>query len=253
MNPEQKERLRTLTVAFVVSAVCSVAVSVTAVSLRDRQRANVEQAKQERILAAVGRLPADGDIAAVFAEVQVRFVELDSGDFVDSLSEGERDLSPQEDLAQIRRRENSRQIYLLFAETGELEAVVLPVRGYGLWSTLRGYLALEGDLQHIRGLEFYEHKETAGLGGEVDNPSWKALWRGKKIYGRDGDIAIEVIKGSVVAGSPDAPWRVDGLAGATLTSRGVTQMLHFWLGDLGYGPLLRNLRKMYTDDSRTEG
>lgn len=252
MNPRRKEQLRTLGVAFAVSAVCSVAVSLTAVSLRDRQVANVESAKQRQILAAAGRLPADGDIAAAFASSQTRIVLLDSGEFVAAIAEGEpaptpaegeRALTPAEDLAQIRRRENSQEIYLFYSDAAQrqLDTVVLPVRGYGLWSTLYGYLALESDLRSIRGLEFYEHKETAGLGGEVDNPAWKALWRGKAIYDREGRIAVEVVKGKVAADSSRAGWQVDGLAGATLTSVGVTKLLQFWLGELGYGPLLENL------------
>ena len=111
----------------------------------------------------------------------------------------------------------------------------------GLWSTLYGYVALEGDAQTILGLTFYQHGETAGLGGEVDNPRWKALWPGRKAFDEDWEPKIAVIKGS--AGPPEeAPYQVDGLSGATLTCNGVTNALHFWLGEPGFGPFLARYR-----------
>ncbi|MGB0764601.1 MAG: NADH:ubiquinone reductase (Na(+)-transporting) subunit C, partial [Luminiphilus sp.] len=113
---------------------------------------------------------------------------------------------------------------------------------YGLWSTLYGFVALESDGNTIAGLGFYEHKETPGLGGEVDNPRWKNLWKGKQVY-RDGAVAISVVKGSVDQGSDAANWQVDGLSGATLTSRGVSNLVQYWLGEDGFEPYLRNLRE----------
>jgi Na+-transporting NADH:ubiquinone oxidoreductase subunit C len=89
-------------------------------------------------------------------------------------------------------------------------------------------------------LEFYEHKETPGLGAEVDNPKWKALWDGKKIY-KDGVIEIAVIKGKVDKSNKMADYQVDGLSGATLTSRGVTNMLAFWFSESGYQETLSKI------------
>ena len=123
-----------------------------------------------------------------------------------------------------------------------LEKVILPVHGYGLWSTLYGFVALESDLNTIAGLGFYEHGETPGLGGEVDNPRWKALWEGKQAY-REGNVAISVIKGAVNPQASTAAWQVDGLSGATLTSKGVNNLVRFWLGQDGFAPFLSNLRQ----------
>ena len=125
---------------------------------------------------------------------------------------------------------------------GELDTLVLPVRGYGLWSTLYGFLALQEDLNTVAGLGFYQHGETPGLGGEVDNPKWRSLWEGKKLYNEDGELAIQIVKGGVDPQSPNAKYRVDALAGATLTSNGVNNLLHFWLGENGFGPFIANLR-----------
>jgi Na+-transporting NADH:ubiquinone oxidoreductase subunit C len=151
-------------------------------------------------------------------------------------------LSNDEDIASISRREQYATIYELENE-GALEALILPVRGYGLWSTLYGFLALKPDMNTAVGLGFYQHGETPGLGGEVDNPRWKALWPGKTLFDETGAPVIRIVKGGVNPANPDAGHQVDALSGATLTSRGVNNLLLFWLGDKGFGPYLAKLRQ----------
>lgn len=125
---------------------------------------------------------------------------------------------------------------------GQLQKIILPVHGYGLWSTLYGFLALKGDANTVIGLGFYEHAETPGLGGEVDNPQWKAKWSGKQVFDAQGKIAIRVTKAAAPEGDPKAIHDVDALSGATLTSNGVNNLVHFWLGDDGFGPYLQKVR-----------
>ena len=107
---------------------------------------------------------------------------------------------------------------------------------------LYGFLVLEGDASTVVGLSYYDQKETPGLGGEVDNPKWKALWPGKQVYDQDGKVSIDIVKGGVDPASPLARHQVDALSGATLTSNGVENMLHFWLGEHGFGPYLSKIR-----------
>ena len=123
----------------------------------------------------------------------------------------------------------------------DISKVILPVHGPGLFSTLYGLLALEGDFSTVAGLTYYEHGDTPGLGGEVGNPDWQALWVGKAVFDDDGDVRLEVVKGSVDAASPNAIHQVDGLSGATLTSQGVTNMMQYWLGADGFGPFLARM------------
>jgi len=101
---------------------------------------------------------------------------------------------------------------------------------------------LEGDASTVVGLAYYDHKETPGLGGEVANPKWRALWHGKSVLDNHGKVAIQLVKGGVDPSSPNAVHQVDALSGATLTSHGVENMLHFWLGEGGYGRLLSQVR-----------
>ena len=96
-----------------------------------------------------------------------------------------------------------------------------------------------GDGNSVLGLTFYEHAETPGLGGEVDNPRWKAQWPGKQIMDDGGNIKLHILKGK--AEQPDA-YTVDGLSGATLTTRGVDNLIHYWLGEHGFGPYLARIR-----------
>ena len=123
----------------------------------------------------------------------------------------------------------------------KIESLILPMHGKGLWSTLYGFLAVESDAQTVSGIVFYEHAETPGLGGEVDNPRWRSTWKGRKVYGDDGQPKIEVIKGAAGSASSD-PFHVDGLSGATITSRGVSYLVQFWMGDDGFKPYLTRFK-----------
>ncbi|HTF84038.1 MAG TPA: Na(+)-translocating NADH-quinone reductase subunit C [Cellvibrio sp.] len=246
---------KTIIVTVLLCIVCSVIVSAAAVLLRPAQVANKSLDFKRNILSAAGLLEPGKNIDAIFNErVVTRVVDLKTGKFTDAVDPVSYDqrraskdpslstnLSADEDIAKISRREDYSVVYLIQDENEQLQKIILPVKGYGLWSTLYGFLALEADANTVVGLVFYEHAETPGLGGEVDNPVWKAKWVGKEVYD-EGDVAISIIKGSVDPSSSNAVHQVDGLSGATLTSRGVHNLLHFWLGDNGYKPFLANLK-----------
>ena len=246
---------KTLVVAFALCIVCSVVVSAAAVLLKPVQEVNKTLDRKRNILAAAGMLVEGKSVDEQFADVQTRIVDLQTGKFADNAVDPDKyvqrkaakdpDLSEaltaKEDLAKISRRERYSLVYLVQDAAGGIDKIILPIRGYGLWSTMYGFIALEPDANTIAGLGFYEHGETPGLGGEIDNPRWKAFWPGKEVY-RDGDVQIGLIKGSVDPLAAGAAWEVDGLAGATLTSRGVTNLVHFWLGEDGFEPFLNNLR-----------
>ena len=251
---------KTLIVAILLCLVCSALISFSAVELRDLQEANKTLDKQSKILSAAGLLEDDKDVSSLFNSIEIKIVNLKTGLFDTSIkiedfeeSSFSRDpntsieLTSDLDIALLKRRENFQAIYLHY-ENESLKAIILPVRGYGLWGTMKGYLALESDLKTIIGLEFFDHKETPGLGGEIDNPKWKAIWKGKKVYSDAGDILISVIKGSVDKSNKNAKYQVDGLSGATITSNGVTNLLSFWLGEMGYGPLIKQVRSMESVD-----
>ena len=248
--------LKTLTVSFVVCLFCSLIVSFAAVSLRDAQNLNKLNDQRIKILKTAAIYNPLESIESQFVSLTPKFVDFSNGLLLDEFED--LDLTTYDpvyfskqadystpvpadlDIAIVKNKENIGKIYLLKDFNNNLEKIILPIRGYGLWGTLYGYIAIDKDLNTIRGLEFYEHKETPGLGAEVDNPKWKALWDGKKIY-KDGAIEIAVIKGKVDICNKMAVFHVDGRSCATLTSRGVTNMLAFWFSESGYQETLSKI------------
>lgn len=249
---------RTLMVALAVSLVSSIFVAGAAVSLKPVQIENRQLDKQRSILSIAGlgegRLSAR-EVKDLFASrISARVVDLETGEFTDAHDpaifdplKAARDpalsdaLPGDQDIAMIKRRERFTTVYMV-EKDGALDTLILPIRGYGLWSTLHGFMALEGDLNTVVGLGFYQHAETPGLGGEVDNPRWRGQWEGKRMFDAQGNLAVQVVKGGVDPQSAAAIHQVDALAGATLTSNGVDNLLKFWLGEQGFGPFLAKLR-----------
>ena len=253
----QRNATYVLGFAAAICVVCAVVVSVAAVSLRDLQDANLAAYREQNVLEAggfsqPGEVLEGEELAAALARLNANVIDLVTGDVdpnIDVTTFDQRKASTdpansrrvEPNAARIMRVPNNAIVYEVRDDAGALEMVVLPIEGKGLWSTLYGFVALEADLSTVRGLTYYEQKETAGLGGEVDNPRWKALWPGRKAFDDAGTMALQVVKGQ--AGPPaEAPHEVDGLSGATITSRSVTYMLDFWLGDAGFAPYLDRLR-----------
>jgi Na+-transporting NADH:ubiquinone oxidoreductase subunit C len=243
--------------AAAVCLACSVVVSVSAVGLRDRQSANKILDRQKKVLTVAGLIEEGESVDPARVEelfgqnIETRVVELATGSYdpdVDALAYDQQKALKDPDLSRaapandagIQRLPIDALVYLV-RSGDQISKVILPIEGKGLWSTLYGFLALAPDTTTIEGIIFYEHGETPGLGGEVDNPSWKALWVGREAFDDQWEPAIEVVKGT--AGPvEDDPYRVDGLSGATITARGVSQLVRFWLGDEGYGPYLERFR-----------
>ncbi len=201
----------TLIVAIGISLVCSILVASAAVVLKPRQQLNEEQYRQRIVLDVAGLYEPGADIGEAYTAV---------------IEEQTTTLASGEDAA----------VYLV-RDDGQIEQVILPIEGPGLWATMYGFIAVESDGNTVRGLKFYEHGETPGLGDGVDKPAWQAQWVGKKLYDADGNIQIEVVKGQ----APENDYQIDGLAGATLTGRGVSVFVRHWIGDEGYGPYLKQL------------
>lgn len=144
--------------------------------------------------------------------------------------------------SQIKKRAKYALVYLV-KESGKTTQIILPISSIGLWSTMLGFLAIDVDTTSVKGFAYYEHGETPGLGGEVDNPNWKSQWPQKKLFDENWQVTIHVIKGKVDTAAPKAEYQIDGLSGATITSNGVSNSLQYWLGDHGFGPFLQNIRK----------
>jgi Na+-transporting NADH:ubiquinone oxidoreductase subunit C len=247
--------------AAAVCVACALLVSVAAVGLRDKQEVNARLYRQKNVLLAAalvkpGQDLPDRELLAIFDQnIRIRLVDLKTGAL---LPEGKMDeknydqrrarndpqmsraAPPNE--AQIQRVPNYASVYLVMSKGGTVEQVVLPVEGVGMWGTCYGFIALDRDGNTVRGLTFYEQKETPGLGGEISNPKWQALWHGRKVFNAQWEPKLTVIKGH--AGPPDQdPHRIDALSGATITSNGVARLMAFWFSKDGFGPYLKRFRE----------
>ena len=248
-------KVKTFGVALALCLVCSVAVSTAAVALKPIQDENKLLDKKTNILNIGGLMQPGKSVAELFKQVEPKVVDLATGEYVTDVDPNTFDaraaavdpkqnvvLTKEQDKASIKRHAKYATVYLVKDEKGQLQKIILPVYGYGLWSTLYGFLALKADANTVVGLGFYEHAETPGLGGEVDNPSWKAKWPGKQIFDDQGNVAIRVTKAPAPEGDPKAIHDVDALSGATLTSNGVNNLVRFWMGNDGFGPYLQKIR-----------
>jgi len=219
--------------------------------LKPLQLANLERQRQARMEAMIAALPGMADILreAGASSLETRLVDLDTGFFASDIVPAGYDqraaasnpalsmaLPREVDVAGIGRRADLAPVYIL-RRGEEIALVVLPVHGSGYQSTIYAYLALQADLNKVAALTVYEHGETPGLGSQVEDPAWQALWPGKEIADETGAIRITVVRGEA-----SGPYEVDGITGATRTMSGVTSMLRFWLGQHGFGPFLARLR-----------
>jgi len=271
---------QTLIVATCLCLVCSVMVSTAAVVLRPAQQIQKMLDIQKNILKVAGIYDKTLKVDSQFKVVKPVLIQLgpNGSRITDPSEEGinlktydprkaakkEHDsveVNPPGSLPQIARREIYTIAYEIRKEDGNLDQVILPIYGKGLWSTLYGFIAVDANGQTIRGITFYEHGETPGLGGEVDNPVWKAVWTGKSAFAAS-DIAaasfdhlptptVKVAKGEVTANTPQAEFKVDGLSGATITSNGVTAFVRYWLGPDAFGSYLQQIRSEQAESTPT--
>jgi Na+-transporting NADH:ubiquinone oxidoreductase subunit C len=263
---------KTLAVALALCLAGAVVVSGSAVALKPLQESNKSKDEKINILEVAGLLEPGTDVENAFKNIDTRIVDLATGDYVDSVDAKTYDqwkaakdpalseaIPADKDIASIKRKPKYAKVYLV-KKDGQLKSIILPVNGYGLWSTMYGFIALEADAQTVVGMNLYDQAETPGLGGEVVNPKWKALWKGKKVYnftGKElhesnltekgqaidiGEVALGLVKGSVDPSKPGSEYQVDALAGATLTSRGVSNLVQYWMGKGGYGIYLAKVR-----------
>lgn len=253
---------KTIFVALGVCLVCSVLVSSTAVALNSIQVENQRLDKLKNILIAGNLYDESKSIEETYNnKIEPVIIDINNGDVLEKekyndklnietfdIEEMAKDkeygqtIPASEDIAGIKNKPKYMPIYEV-KNNEEIEKYIFPIYGKGLWSTLYGFIALDKDLQTVRGITFYKHGETPGLGGEVDNINWKASWQGKKAFSENGQVIINVLKGKVDPSNPNANSQIDGLSGSTITTRGVDNFVKYWLSDNGYGPFLKKLRE----------
>lgn len=241
--------------AVTVCVLISAMLAITANSLKSTQEAAAEFDRQKNVMMAAGLVKADDlrartELETLYKErIRELVVDTTTGAVLadktakDAAEMNKNEAAKAADAAAKKAAEARYRVVAVGKGDDGKSTYVLPISGKGLWSTIYGYLALDGDLATVRGVTFYKHGETPGLGGEVENPTWCAQWVGKSILGDGGKlVGIEVKKGKVDASIPaEKKHKVDGLSGATITSNGVTKFVKADL--IAFGPYLASVRK----------
>ncbi len=262
-SPSRDSVANTLIVSVGVSLVASVLVATAAIYLKPVQERNENLYRQQIILDVAGLYSPHEDVDRLFRQIDTRIVDLANGEYANQIDAATFDtvaaardpdlgvsIAPQADIANIRQRARYAPVYLVQDHEG-ISQIILPIYGSGLWSTMRGFMSLDADGNTVHDLRFYEHGETPGLGDQIDKLEWRRLWRGKKLFAdNDGLPRIEIIRGFVNERSPGAIHQVDGISGATMTGRGVTNLVRYWTGPDGFGPYLATLRAEANSDDR---
>jgi len=226
--------------ALAVCVVCSLALSMVFEGLKSKRELNVDLDIKKNILKAVGlKEPLSAKATSQeILEVYEASVEEIVIDMAGNIVEGK---SPQD----IQGSEELYPLYV-YKEGAQTIAYCFPIIGKGLWSTLYGYFALESDVITVRGITFYKHGETPGLGAEIEQDWFQDNYKGKKIWDiKNNQLSpTKVVKGKVADKVADekVPFYVDGISGATMTSIGVTEMVDKWLNV--YEPFFKKIRKV---------
>ena len=227
----------TLIFAMAITIVLAFFLSLADSSLKEKYEKNVEVDIRKNILISLGFSPTDvllmnnKNVESIFQNSIVGFVVDNSGSIVDNKLP--QDIDPNVDL----------NLYPIYKRVSNniTEGYSIPISGKGLWGTMFGYFSIEPDGATAKGITFYQHIETPGLGGEVDKPWFQNNFVGKRFVDENGTlIGIQTVKGQVDDTSKDAYHLVDGISGATMTSRGLNQFL---LKDLKlYDPYFSKIR-----------
>lgn len=243
-------RAKTLAVAFLVSVVCALLVTVATVTLRPIQAQNRAAEQQARLEALIAAVPGISDLIAEAGgnALSTAVIDLDAGAAAgdvtpETLEAALSDpanwtaLTPAEDHAGIGNRPDYAQIYLL--RDGEtVSLAILPVVGSGYNGRIQALLALSGDMRTIAGIAVTEQAETPGLGARIEEPLWQQGFAGKRLFDDTGTARFTVARGPA-----RSEFEVDGITGATRTSNAITGMMRFWTGPKGYGPLMAAIRR----------
>ena len=195
-------------------------------ALKPMQDANVSLDKKKQILYSLNIRSLDSDQAydQMYKKVVVadRVIAAD-GSVVEEGTQGGEDAGFKLNSADFKNG----KLAVYVCDIDGQRKYVIPVYGMGLWGAISGYVALNADKQTVYGVYFNHESETAGLGAEIkDNAGWQKKFQNKKVLSADGSgIALSVAKNVTEPSS-----QVDAVTGATLTSDGVSNMLHDCLG-----------------------
>ncbi|SFU44116.1 Na+-transporting NADH:ubiquinone oxidoreductase subunit C [Pustulibacterium marinum] len=206
--------------AIIMVVVVASALAFTAVSLKPMQDDNIRKEKMQNILATIGIKVERPEAEAAFNQYFKKENQLSltkDGDVDESVDAFNINLT-----SEIKKPVDEQRFPLFIAEKEGSEYYVIPLRGAGLWDAIWGYVALDDDMNTIKGVVFDHKGETPGLGAEITQTYFQERFSDKKIEDENGNfVGITVMKG----GSQGNDNAIDAISGATITSRGVENMI----------------------------
>lgn len=240
-----ESRTKTIAMAFLVAAICALAVNGATVVLRPIQSANRAHEQQVRLEALISAIPgmreliaeAGGDaLSAVVINLETGWAAEDvTPETLDTALQDPgsyTQLTPAEDIAGIGSRPDLAQVYIL-REDEDVSLAILPFSGAGYQGPIQGMIAMHGDMNTIAGIAITQQVETPGLGGRIEEPAWQAQFAGVPVRDANGEMRFAVQNGPATN-----EYEVDGITGATKTSSAMSRIVRFWLGPNGYGEFL---------------
>ena len=247
----------TLFFTLAVCAVCSLIVAGAYVALAERQRADAAAFRMLDILRLTGLAEEDeqlerDEIFERFEAIRARAVDMETNRFdpeVDARLFDQREASrdPTQSVeappnpAGVRRIPSHAVVYERLNDDGSLDQILIPIHGQGYGGQIFGFLSLGPDLNTVREIVFYEHQETPTLGGRIDRTSWRRNWPGRRVFDDSGEVALELVQKPPPA--DEAPYQVDAISRASVTTAGVQNMINFWFGPDAFGPFLEAYRE----------
>lgn len=217
----QQSRFYILIYAAILTVVCGGLLGLTAIGLKDRQQVNIELERKANILSTVIDLGSDQDIQKLYSEKVTSFVIDFQGNVIEGVDPGSVEVAAE---YKKPREQRALPVYEFKDAAGVTEFVVLPVYGYGLWNNIWGYVALKADMNTVQGIRFQHTGETPGLGARITEGEVQARYKEKTIFEGNMLASVTMMKGEGSDYSGDEH-KVDGMSGATLTAKGVNNML----------------------------
>ncbi|MEK6781352.1 MAG: NADH:ubiquinone reductase (Na(+)-transporting) subunit C [Bacteroidota bacterium] len=219
----RQSNLYILLYSAAITVVCGGALAFASISLRDRQQANIEHERKQNILATVIELKESDNVEEIYAK-RVKEIVID---FQGNAQEGVKAKSI--DIAKEYKKKPEERllpVYEFLSQTDSTKAdnAVVPVYGYGLWNNIWGFVAFQSDLNTVQGVKFEHAGETPGLGARITSEEIQVRYKGKKVFDGDNISSVVMQKGEGKDYANDVH-KVDGMSGATLTGKGVNNML----------------------------
>jgi len=213
--------------AAMLTIVCGGLLALASEGLKERQQANIELEQKKNILSTVMELPKGSNIEELYAKKVKSFVIDAKGNVVDGMQA--KDVVV---LAEYKKPADQRllPVYEFRSETApeKIDFVVLPIFGFGLWNNIWGFVALQSDFNTIQGIKFQHTGETPGLGARIESEDIQSRYKGKSIYDQNTLVSVTMMKGEGVDYSSELH-KVDGMSGATLTAKGINNMMTDYL------------------------